>query len=76
MANNQDQTSLGKVSDHASIRMERARPLQPMTGSSSFDVEASTSKVHASPTSSSLRRQSPPVTSNTSLTWSEFMSTN
>ncbi|CAI8602661.1 unnamed protein product [Vicia faba] len=57
MDDNQYRMRLDKVSEHPSIHREIVRPLQSPIDSSSFDVEASTSRIQAFSTSSSQKRQ-------------------
>ncbi|CAL5210045.1 unnamed protein product [Lathyrus oleraceus] len=47
------------MSHHAFFRRERACPLQPPVGASSFDAEASISRAHVSPSSPSRMQVSP-----------------
>lgn len=50
MDDNQDQLRLGKVSEHALVCREKAWPLWPPVDANSFNMDASTSRVWASPT--------------------------
>lgn len=59
MTKNQDRLRNGRVTQHASVLGERARPLRPPVGATSFNPEASTSRAHVSPMSSSKRHVSP-----------------
>lgn len=56
MVDNQDRMRHNRVSQHASIYRKRVWPSQPSVNSSLVDVEAQTSRVQASPGSSSRRR--------------------
>lgn len=59
MTDNQDRLRHYRVFQHASVCKEGAKLARPLVGSSSFDAEASTSRVQVSPSSSSWRRVSP-----------------
>lgn len=61
MDDNQDQMRHGTMSQSSSVRKENAIPLQPLVTSSLSNEEASTFRVHPSPTySSHSRKMSPP----------------
>lgn len=58
MTDNQDRLMHGRVSQHAFVCRERARPSRPLVGATLFDKETPTSKVHVSPTLSFRRHVS------------------
>lgn len=74
MEDNQKQLRHDRVSQHASIHMERARPPQSPVGTNSFDAEMLTSRVQVFLASSSRRQVSPATVlgAPTSLSWYTF----
>lgn len=55
MYDSQGRLRHGRVAQHVSVRRENGRHSRPEIGATSFDAEASSSKVHVSTTLSSQR---------------------